>query len=135
MTAHADVSTAVAAMKTGALEFLEKPFERATLLDRVNKALELDAQWRRREAEFGALRERIQRLNHRDQETLTLIQSGLTNKAIAARLDLTERAVEMRRSTIMRKLGVRSVPELIELTARHRLLADLRHASPGPFDR
>ncbi len=129
ITAHADVSTAVAAMKTGAIEFLEKPFERATLHDRVEKALALDAEWRRRDAQFAALADRIDRLNPRDRDTLTLIEAGLTNKAIAGRLQLTERAVEMRRSAIMRKLRVRTVAELIELTATHRVLADLRRIS------
>ncbi len=76
ITAHADVSTAVAAMKTGAIEFLEKPFERATLLDSVEKALALDAQWRKRDAEFAALAERVDRLNPRDRETLALSNPG-----------------------------------------------------------
>jgi FixJ family two-component response regulator len=129
MTAHADVSTAVAAMKTGAVEFLEKPFEREALVDRLHKALELDADWRRRDAEFAAIAERVDRLSQRDRDTLALIQAGDTNKAIAAKLSLTERAVEMRRSSIMRKLQVRSVAELIDLTATHRILADVRRAA------
>lgn len=129
ITAHADVSTAVAAMKTGAIEFLEKPFDRQTLLDRVQKALALDAQWRQRDAEFAELSDRVARLNLRERETLALIQEGLTNKAIAARLEITERAVEMRRSAMMSKLGVRSVAELIDLTSTHRLLAELRRVA------
>jgi FixJ family two-component response regulator len=129
MTAHADVTTAVAAMKTGAIEFLEKPFEREALVDRLRKALELDADWRRRDAEFAAIATRVDRLSQRDRDTLALIQAGDTNKAIAAKLSLTERAVEMRRSAIMRKLQVRSVAELIDLTATHRILADLRRAA------
>lgn len=128
ITAHADVSTAVAAMKSGAIEFLEKPFDRNTLVARVTKALALDAEWRRRDAEFAALHERIARLTRREQETLNLIQAGETNKAIASKLAITERAVEMRRASIMRKLQVRSVAEVIELSATHRILADLRVA-------
>ncbi|HEY1598835.1 MAG TPA: response regulator [Pirellulales bacterium] len=135
ITAHADVSTAVAAMKTGAIEFLEKPFERATLLERVEKALALDAEWRQSDAEFTSLAERIARLNPRDRDTLRLIEAGLTNKAMAGRLQLTERAVEMRRSAIMRKLRVRTMAELIELTATHRVLADLRRATADRVDR
>lgn len=129
MTAHADVSTAVAAMKAGAVEFLEKPFDGETLVDRVGKALALDAEWRRKDAEFAALAERIARLTPREQETLRLIQLGETNKAIAGRLAITERAVEMRRSAIMRKLQVRSAAEVVELSATHRILADLRRAA------
>jgi len=132
ITAHADVSTAVEAMKTGAVEFLEKPFDRATLLDRVRKALALDALQRENDAQFASLAGRFERLNLRDRETLALVQEGLTNKAIASRLQLTERAVEMRRSSIMRKLRVRSLAELIELTATHRLLAELRRHRVGP---
>jgi FixJ family two-component response regulator len=126
ITAHADVSTAVSAMKTGAIEFLEKPFGRETLIDRVGQALALDAQWRRGDAEFAALNERFARLTPREQETLTLIQSGETNKAISAKLSITERAVEMRRTAIMRKLEVRSAAEAIDLSATHRVLAGFR---------
>jgi FixJ family two-component response regulator len=129
ITAHADVSTAVAAMKTGAIEFLEKPFDCETLIDRVRTALALDAEWRRRDAEFAALNERIERLNAREQETLKMIAAGETNKAMAARLSITERAVEMRRSAIMRKLEVRSAAEAIDLSATHRILADHRRAA------
>ncbi|MBX7166274.1 MAG: response regulator [Pirellulales bacterium] len=126
ITAHADVSTAVAAMKTGAIEFLEKPFDRATLLDCVQRALLRDAQLREREADFAALARKIAQLTPRDRETLDLVQQGLTNKAISGRLQITERAVEMRRASIMHKLGVRSLAELIELTSTHRLLTELR---------
>jgi FixJ family two-component response regulator len=129
ITAHADVTTAVAAMKTGAIEFLEKPFARETLVDLVRKALELDAQWRERDAHFAALADRIASLTDRQRETLELIRAGETNKSMAAKLFLTERAVEMRRSSLMRKLKVRSVAELIDLAATHRILADLREAA------
>jgi FixJ family two-component response regulator len=129
ITAHADVSTAVAAMKTGAIEFLEKPFDRETLVERLRKALALDADWRERDARFAEMAERVARLTDRQRETLELIRAGDTNKAIAAKLSLTERAVEMRRSSIMRKLQVRSVAELIDLTSTHRVLDDLRKAA------
>jgi FixJ family two-component response regulator len=129
ITAHADVSTAVAAMKTGAIEFLEKPFDRETLVDRVHRALALDAEWRARDAEFSALSNRVARLTPRERETLELIQSGTTNKAMASRLSISERAVEMRRSSIMKKLGVSSTAELIDLTVTHRILHDLRRAA------
>jgi len=125
ITAHADVSTAVAAMKTGAVEFLEKPFDRHTLLARIEKALALDAQWRRREADFREMDARIAGLNERDRETLQLILSGTSNKVMSARLYISERAVEMRRAAIMRKLRVRSLTELLELTITHRLLAEI----------
>lgn len=126
ITAHADVSTAVAAMKSGAIEFLEKPFDRDTLVDRVQKAIALDAQWRCHDARYLELSQRVSRLNERQRETLELIRRGDTNKSIASKFNLTERAVEMRRASIMRKLQVRSVAELIDLTATHRVLEDVR---------
>jgi FixJ family two-component response regulator len=129
ITAHADVRTAVAAMKTGAIEFLEKPFDRETLLDRVRNALSRDAEWRAGDARFADLVERVGRLSPRERETLAMIQAGDSNKSMAAKLCLTERAVEMRRSVIMRKMKVRSVAELVDLTVTHRILADLRLAA------
>ena len=127
ITAHADVPTAVAAMKTGAVEFLEKPFDREKLLNRVQRALDLDAEWRSQDAQFAALAARIAVLNERDRETLQMIQAGESNKAMAAKLFISERAVEMRRSSLMKKLQVSSVAELIDLTSTHRILAELNN--------
>lgn len=129
ITAHADVPTAVAAMKTGALEFLEKPFDRHNLLERVHAAIKLDAEWRQRDAAFTAIEERIRRLNDRDRETLELVLAGESNKVMAAKLFITERAVEMRRSAIMKKLEVQSLAELLHLAVTHRILDELRQAA------
>jgi FixJ family two-component response regulator len=129
ITAHADVSIAVAAMKTGAIEFLEKPFDRETLLDRVRKALTLDAEWRAGDARFEDLVDRVGRLSPRERETLAMIQAGESNKSMAVKLCLTERAVEMRRSAIMRKMQVHSVAELVDLIVTHRILAELREVA------
>jgi FixJ family two-component response regulator len=127
MSARADVSTAVAAMKSGAIEFLEKPLDCDRLLERVRNALALDARWRQEEAHYAAISGRMALLSDRDRETLKLIQAGRSNKSIAASLFLTERAVEMRRSTIMRKLQVHSLAELLELVTTHRILTAQRH--------
>ncbi|HET6884320.1 MAG TPA: response regulator [Pirellulales bacterium] len=129
ITAHADVTTAVAAMKTGAIEFLEKPFDRQTLLERIERALALDTDWRRRQANFDSLDARITRLNDRDRETLQLILAGESNKVMAARLSISERAVEMRRARLMRKLQVESLAELIDLAVTHRLLTEISTVS------
>lgn len=132
ITAHADISTAVAAMKTGAIEFLEKPFERTVLRDRIDKALALDRQWRASDERFARLDEQIERLNEREHETLAMIMAGESNKAMAARLLISERAVEMRRTRIMRKLQLRSSAELLDLAITHRVLSELRSAvAPG----
>jgi FixJ family two-component response regulator len=126
ITAHADVSIAVAAMKSGAMKFLEKPFDRATLLDRVQKALELDAKWRQHNSRYFEIANRIEQLSGRERETLSLIQSGESNKSMATQLFVTERAVEMRRSAIMKKLQVHSLAELIDLATTHRILTEQR---------
>jgi FixJ family two-component response regulator len=129
LTAHADVSTAIAAMKTGAIEFLEKPYQRDALVELVRKAIALDADWRTSDARFAEVAERVAKLTASQRETLELIRAGETNKSIAARLAITERAVEMRRSTIMRKLDVRTAAEVIDIAATHRILSELRGAT------
>lgn len=128
ITAHANVSTAVAAMKTGAIAFLEKPFDSEMLVGHIAQAIELDALWRKEDAEYAELNGRLALLTPREQETLALLRGGDTNKAIAAKLAITERAVEMRRSAIMRKLQVRSAAEVINAATTHQILTDLRRA-------
>ncbi|MEZ6070059.1 MAG: response regulator [Pirellulales bacterium] len=129
ITAHADVPTAVAAMRTGAIEFLEKPFDRDVLRERINRSLDLDAQWRLREAEYAEFDRRVARLTPRERETLELILTGKSNKQIARALFISERAVEMRRSRVMKRLDVRSIVELIDVAVTHRVLSELREAA------
>jgi FixJ family two-component response regulator len=86
LAAHAEVSTAVAAMKTGALEFLEKPCERDVLVTLVRKAIRLDRERRTREEGFKRLSERLAKLTSSQRAILELIRIGKTNKAIAAKL-------------------------------------------------
>jgi FixJ family two-component response regulator len=128
VTAHADVSTAVSAMKSGAIEFLEKPFDHHRLAELIESAMALDLKWRASEDRFREIHDRVSTLSSRDRETLELVLEGATNKAIAARLFLSERAVEFRRARLMKKLEVRSLAELMELAITHRLLAEIRDA-------
>ena len=129
ITGHADVPTAVQAMKTGAIEFLEKPFDRRVLLERIFKALEMDRRWREKKAEQEAMDQLIGQLTPREKETLELLIAGEPNKVMANKLDITERAVEMRRASIMKKLHVQSLAELLDRVITHRVLAELRQAS------
>jgi FixJ family two-component response regulator len=115
ITAHADVPMAVRAMKSGAVEFVEKPFNRQTLLDKVQRAIKDDSERRSRMAARANLFERFQRLTDKEREVLELIKEGRPNKEIASQLQITPRAVELRRSSLMRKLGVRSLIELLRL--------------------
>lgn len=126
ITGHADVTTAVAAMKLGAIEFLEKPVDRATLEDRLLEALAVDAKWRAQDAGLAAMDAKLSRLNDHERNTLQFILEGRPNKAIARRCDVSERAVEMRRARIMSKLDVKSVAELLDFTTTYRILNELR---------
>ena len=126
ITAHADVSTAVAAMKTGAIEFLEKPFQRSQLTELVERALRLDTEWREGESRFRKLDDVLKQLSPTDRETLDMIFEGATNKAMAAQQFISERAVELRRQRLMQRLGVKTVPELLQLAITHRVLSEIR---------
>jgi FixJ family two-component response regulator len=119
ITAYADVPMAIRAMKSGAVEFVEKPFNRQALLERVQRAIKDDAERLRLLADREAIRARFRRLTDKEREVLDLIEDGRPNKAIADRLGITPRAVEMRRSSLMKKLGARSLVELVRLTIAH----------------
>lgn len=116
ITAFADVPMAVRAMKSGAIEFVEKPFNRQELLDRVQRAIREDTARRRAHADRESIRTRFQSLTDKEREVLELVKSGLPNKAISLQLEITPRAVEMRRSSLMKKLGVHSLAELLRLS-------------------
>jgi FixJ family two-component response regulator len=115
----------IAPDETCDVDILAIPIDREALVESVHKALALDAQWRQRDVESAALEERIRRLNDRDRETLQMILAGEPNKSMAARFFLSERAAKMRRSALLRKLKVRTVAELTDLTTG-------RHIAPDP---
>jgi FixJ family two-component response regulator len=119
ITAYADVPMAVRAMKSGAVEFVEKPFNGQALIEKVQRALRDDAERLERASAAHAVRTRLARLTAKEWEVLRLIRQGCPNKEIATRLDVTPRAVELRRASLMKKLGVGSLPELLHLAIRH----------------
>jgi len=129
ITAFADVPMAVRALKSGAVEFVEKPFNRQMLLDRVQRAIKDDAERRRQIADRAALEGRFARLSDKEREVLELVKEGLPNKAISASLGITPRAVEMRRASLMNKLGVRSLAELLRMTIELEGIAGARKAA------
>lgn len=109
LTGHGTVPAAVLALKAGAMDFLEKPFDPATLLARVREALARD---RRRRSNAR----RLDALTRREREVLEQVASGKANKVIAVNLGISERTVEQHRAHGMRKLGVRTVAALVRLT-------------------
>lgn len=119
ITAFADVPMAIRAMKSGAVEFVEKPFNRQTLLEKIQRAIRQDVERHRMRAEYESVRSRLLSLTEKEREVLDAVTEGEPNKAIASRLQITTRAVEMRRASLMKKLGVRSVLELMRLAMEH----------------
>jgi FixJ family two-component response regulator len=126
ITAYADVPMAIRAMKSGAIEFVEKPFNRQDLLDRVQRAIKDHAGRLRLLADREALRERFRGLTEKEREVLALIREGRPNKAISAALTITPRAVEMRRASLMKKLGVSTLADLLRLTIELEVVAEGR---------
>jgi FixJ family two-component response regulator len=115
ITGHADVPMAVAAMKSGALDFLEKPFSDQALLDRVQAALRLDAARRRERGVEAAVRERLAALTPREREVMERVVAGKPNKIVARELGLSTRTVEIHRARLMEKMQARSLAELVRL--------------------
>lgn len=114
MTAHGDVDTAVSAMKRGAIEFIQKPFKEQAFIDMVNAAIVQSIQ--DAEALRAAIdaKKRLSALSVREREVLDLIVDGLTNRATAGVLNLSEKTVEVHRASIMQKLDVNSLAHLMK---------------------
>ncbi|HSD61003.1 MAG TPA: response regulator [Burkholderiales bacterium] len=115
ITGHADVPTAVQAMKSGALDFLQKPFSDQALLDRVHAALRLDAEHRRRRSTRDDVQARLAALTPREREVMERVVAGKPNKIVARELGLSTRTVEIHRARLMEKMGAGSLAELVRL--------------------
>jgi FixJ family two-component response regulator len=118
ITGHADVPMAVTAMKSGAADFVQKPFRDQDLLDRIHQALEQDREQRKGRAEADEIRARIALLTPRENEVMQRVVRGQANKVIAMDLGVSQRTVELHRARVMRKLRMRSVAELVHAVGR-----------------
>ena len=114
ITGHGDVPMAVNAMKSGATDFIQKPFRDQDLLDRINKALQQDKERRVSGAQTRVIRDRLKLLTPRELEVMQRVVRGQANKVIAMDLGVSQRTVELHRARVMRKLKMRSLAELVQ---------------------
>jgi two-component system response regulator FixJ len=119
VSGHGDVPTAVNAIKGGAVDFIQKPFDYREAVSVVRRALERDAEGRDRRASQAQFAERLASLTEREREVMRFIAEGKPNKLIAERLDISIRTVEFHRANVMDKMGADSVAALVQLMTLH----------------
>jgi two-component system response regulator FixJ len=120
MTGHGDVPVAVRAMKAGAVDFLEKPFEGAQLLDAIHRALAYNLQMIEADAGVTRAADRLAVLTAREQEVLAILVDGKSTKEIARLLGTSPRTIDVHRSRVFQKLQAETLPELVHLVLAAR---------------
>jgi FixJ family two-component response regulator len=124
ITGFGNVPQSVRAMKAGAVDFLEKPFENQALLDAVNRALERSRLALQHRSELREIRDRIKSLTPREYEVFVRIAAGLANKQVADTLAISEKTVKIHRARVMQKMQARTFAELVRMAEKLNLVAD-----------
>lgn len=119
ITGHGDIPLAVEAMRNGAVDFIRKPFREQELLDRIHEALEQETGTRQRQAIQEELSGRISSLTDRESQVFHRIANGEANKVVAIDMGISERTVEVHRANVMKKLGARSLADLVKAQIMH----------------
>lgn len=118
ITGHGDVPTSVRAMKTGAIDFIEKPFESEELMHAVRRALAASKSDAQAQEQRSVLEHKLRSLTPREKEVLILVTQGLLNKVIADRLGIAEKTIKVHRGRVMEKMAVRSLADLVRISER-----------------